>query len=111
MTTSPSPIKPPINLICKIEKAINVSTLNIITIEHRGGKPLDLDAEVIVTFNRTTERFLINDYINNESKKNGVFNIGEQVVYPAGDTTNQNVTISVVDKHSNSLIMLVEIQG
>jgi hypothetical protein len=103
LTISPSPTKPSVNLICKFEK-------NNITLEHRGGKTLDLDTEIIVTINDTTERFIVNDYMNNESRENGVWNIGERVVYPTGDVTDLKVSVSVIDIHTNSVIMLVVLQ-
>ena len=104
LNVSPSPISPSVNLICTLEK-------NNITLEHRGGKTLDLDTEIIVTFNGTTERFIVNDYMNNESRENGIWNIGERVVYPTGDVTDLEVSASVVDVHSNSVIMMVVLQG
>jgi hypothetical protein len=100
---SPSPIKPSVNLICTLEK-------NNITLKHCGGKTLDLDTEIITNINGTTTKFIVNDYMNNGSRKNGVWNIGEQVVYPAGNVTNKKVSASVVDKHSNSVILSVVLQ-
>jgi len=103
LTISPSPTKPSVNLIGKFEK-------NNIILEHRGGKILDLDTQIIVTINDTTESFIINDYMNNESRENGVWNIGERVVYPTGDVTDLKVSVSVIDIHTNSVIMLVVLQ-
>ncbi len=103
LTISPSPITPAVNLICKFEK-------NNITLEHRGGKTLDLDTEIIVTTNGTNETLTVNDYMNNESKENGVWNIGERVVYPAGDITDLKVSVTVVDVYSNSVIMMAVLQ-
>ena len=103
LIVSPSPIRPSVNLICTLEK-------NNITLEHRGGKTLDLDTEIIVTTNGTNETLTINDYMNNESKENGVWNIGERVVYPAGDITDLKVSVTVVDVYSNSVIMMAVLQ-
>ena len=103
LTVSPSPIRPSVNLICTVEK-------NNITLEHRGGKTLDLDTEIIVTTNGTNETLTVNDYMNNESKENGVWNIGERVVYPAGDITDLKVSVTVVDVYSNSVIMMAVLQ-
>lgn len=103
LIVSPSPIRPSVNLICTVEK-------NNITLEHRGGKTLDLDTEIIVTTNGTNETLTVNDYMNNESKENGVWNIGERVVYPAGDITDLKVSVTVVDVYSNSVIMMAVLQ-
>ena len=103
LMVSPFPTRPSVNLICTVEK-------NNITLEHRGGKTLDLDTEIIVTTNGTNETLTVNDYMNNESKENGVWNIGERVVYPAGDITDLKVSVTVVDVYSNSVIMMAVLQ-
>ena len=103
LIVSPSPTRPSVNLICTVEK-------NNIILEHRGGKTLDLDTEIIVTTNGTNETLTVNDYMNNESKENGVWNIGERVVYPAGDITDLKVLVTVVDVYSNSVIMMAVLQ-
>ena len=110
LTTSPSPIKPAANIICKIEKDIKTSITDIIVLEHRGGESLDLDTEVTVSINGTTNRFIVKDYLNNKSKENGEWNVGEKVTYPSGNLTNIEVAISVIEIHSNSLIMSVVFQ-
>jgi len=103
LTVSPYPTKPSVNLICTLEN-------NNITLEHRGGKTLDLDTEITVNINGTNEKFIVNNYINNTFKENGVWNMGERVIYPTGDVTDLKVSVSVVDKHSNSVIMMVVLQ-
>jgi FlaG/FlaF family flagellin (archaellin) len=103
-TIYPSSSRPSVNLICSAEK-------NNIIIEHRGGKTLDLDTKLTVAINGTNNKFIVGDYLNNKSRDNGVWNIGEQVVLPVGDITDKNISISVVDVHSNSLIMMVILLG
>jgi len=103
MTIYPNSISPSVNLICSYDE-------NNIIIENRGGKTLDLDTKFIVTIDGISEKFAIYDYLNSESKDNGIWNIGEQVVYPIGDITDKNVSLSVIDVHSNSVIMMVNVQ-
>jgi hypothetical protein len=103
-TIYPSSIRPSVNLICSVEK-------NEIIIEHRGGKTLDLDTKFTVTIAGTNEKFTVGDYLNNKSRDNGVWNIGEQVVLPVGDITDKNVSVSIIDVHSNSIIMMVVLHG
>jgi hypothetical protein len=83
---------------------------NNITIDHRGGKGLDLQTKFIVTINGTAQTFIVNDYLTNKSKDNNVWNIGEKVVCPIGSTLNKIVSVSVVDVHSNSIIVMVDLQ-
>lgn len=103
LTVSPYPTKPSVNLICTLEN-------NNITLDHRGGKTLDLETEITVTINGTNEKFIVNNYINNTFKENGVWNIGERVIYPTEDVTDLKVSVSVFDIRSNSVVMTVVLQ-
>ncbi len=104
LTMYPASSSPSVNLICSIED-------NNVTLEHRGGKSLDLNTELILNVDSVNNKFTVGDYLSNESKENGVWNIGERVVYPVGDITDKKVSLSVVDKKSNSVIMMVVFQG
>lgn len=103
MTIYPISATPSVNIICSFNDS------NII-IEHRGGKTLDLDTKFIVTIDGSGEKFTVKDYLSSEFKANDVWNVGEQVVYPVGDITNKKVSVSVIDEHSNSVIMMVNIK-
>ena len=106
LTIYPSPTRPSVDLICSIDE-----NNNNIKIEHCGGETLDLDTEFILTIAETNEKFTAGDYLNNESKNNRVWNIGERIVYPVGNITDMKGSISVVDIHSNSVILMVVFQG
>jgi hypothetical protein len=102
-TIYPSSASPSVNLICLAEE-------NKIIIEHRGGKTLDLDIKFIVTIDGTNEEFKVGDYLNNEFKIDGIWNIGERVELPVGNITDKKVTLTGVDIHSNSVILMVFLQ-
>jgi hypothetical protein len=104
MTIYPISTSPSVNLICSFDN-------NSLIIEHRGGKTLDLDTKIIVTIDGTSYNFVIYDYLNNASKENDKWNIGEQVVYPIGEIKDKKVSLSVIDVHSNSVIMMINVQG
>ena len=104
LTIYPSSTRPAVNIICSMDENDNI------TIEHCGGKKLDLDTEVSITIAETNERFTVGDYLNNESKNNGVWDVGEKVVYPVENIIDKMVSVSVIDKHSNSLIMTIGFQ-
>ncbi|KYK22425.1 hypothetical protein AYK24_02325 [Thermoplasmatales archaeon SG8-52-4] len=104
LTLYPAASSPSVNLICSFED-------NNVTLEHRGGKSLNLKTELILSIDSVVDKFVVGDYLNIEAKDNGLWNIGERVIYPVGDITDKNVSLSVVDKHSNSVIMLVVFQG
>jgi len=102
-TIYPASSSPCVNLIC----SLNDSN---ITIEHRGGKDLDLQTKFIVTINGTAQTYVVNDYLTSKSKENNVWNIGERVVCPIGSTINKVVSVSVIDIRSNSIIVMADLQ-
>lgn len=106
LTIYPSSTKPSVNFICSVDE----NNENI-TIEHCGGKELDLDTEIQISINATNDKISVRDYLNNESKKNGEWNVGERVVYPVEDITDKMVSVSVIDKESNSVIMMIGFQA
>jgi hypothetical protein len=104
LTIYPLSSSPSVNLICSVED-------NNFTLEHRGGKTLDLNTKFIIKIDSSINNFTAGDYLSIESKDDGVWNIGERVVYPVGDITNKKVSLSVVDIESNSVIMMLGFQG
>ena len=103
VTVSPNPAQPSVNLICTLDN-------ENITFEHRGGETLDLETVITVTIDDVNNKFIVDNYINNDFKQDGKWNVGERVIYPTGDVTNLKVSVSVVDKLSNSVIMMIDLQ-
>ncbi len=103
VTIYPSDSRPSVNLIGTIEN-------NNITLDHRGGKTLDLNVEIIVSINGTDNRFTVNEYIEDRFKNDGKWDCGERLIYPAGDVENLNVEVTVVDPQSKSVIMMAKLQ-
>jgi hypothetical protein len=106
LTIYPTSIRPSVDLICLVDENNN----NII-IEHHGGKTLDLDTKFSMTIDEVNNKFTVGDYLDIKSKDNGVWNIGEQLIYPVGDITDKRVSVSVIDIHSNSVILMVVFNG
>ena len=106
LTIYPSSPRPSVNIICSVDE----NNLNI-TLEHCGGKQLELDTEIQITINETNEKFIVEDYLNNDSKENGAWDVGERVKYPVEDISNKMVSVSVVDKESNAVIMMIGFQA
>jgi hypothetical protein len=103
VTVSPNPAQPSVDLICTLDN-------ENITVEHRGGETLDLDTIITVTINDVKEEFVVEKHMVNKFKEDGVWNIGERVNYSTGDVTDLKVSVSVVDKSSNSVIMMADLQ-
>jgi len=82
---------------------------NQIIVTHRGGEPLDLDTELIINLGGNSSRFKIGDFLDNKSKDDGVWSLGEKIVYPIEYNFDYSVypkvEINVIDKVSNSIIM------
>ena len=78
-----------------------------IIIEHHSGEALSLDAEIMVGETNNMNSFAVGDFLDDESKKDGVWNIGERIVYPFEyNISRTQVEIMTVDTVSNSLILM-----
>jgi uncharacterized repeat protein (TIGR01451 family)/flagellin-like protein len=103
--SAPAPTPPIIaNIAGKIEE-------NCILLEHRGGETLGLDTEISITIDGSTINMTVGDYLDNKSKDDGVWGLGERMVYPIKiDVLDLNkkpqAEIVVVDRDSNSLVMV-----
>jgi len=95
LSSSPSPY---VKIIGKIEG-------NNIILDHRGGEALGLDTAFFVTIGDSTQNFIVSDYLNNESKANERWNVGERVVYPAENISGLRIVITVIDVESDSIVM------
>ena len=79
---------------------------NQIILMHRGGEALGLDTVVFVTIGGSKQSFTVGDFLDNESKEDGVWGLGERMVYPPGeDVWGLQVEVSVVDVESNSIVL------
>jgi uncharacterized repeat protein (TIGR01451 family) len=78
-----------------------------IIIEHHSGEALSLDTEIMVGEINNMDSFAVGDLLDDESKKDGVWNIGERIVYPFKyNISRTQVEIMTVDTVSNSLILI-----
>jgi hypothetical protein len=103
-----NPSSPAVNLVGLVDEG------NII-IEHRGGETLHLETKIILVFTRLEigdirVNFTARDYLDGDSLSNRLWNIGEKIVYDPSQVIKDNiayyqVTCTVVDVESNSVIM------
>lgn len=77
---------------------------NKIIIEHGYGPSLGLDTSCTVDIGGKTTNFTAEDLLNPDSRENGLWDIGERLVYEPDDITYLYVSVQVVDKKSNSLL-------
>lgn len=100
-----SPSSPSTNLVGMVEG-------EYLLIEHRGGKALDLGTKVSLTIgDNISEIITVGAYLNNESKEDNRWGIGEWFVYQDSDITGKKVGIAVVDVESDSVILIETFQG
>ena len=100
-----SPSSPSTNLVGMVEG-------EYLLIEHRGGKALDLGTKVSLTIGDNMSKIIIvGDYLNNESKGDNRWGIGEWFVYQNNNITGKKVGIAVVDVESDSVILIETFQG
>ncbi|HEC81458.1 MAG TPA: hypothetical protein ENI42_03415, partial [Thermoplasmatales archaeon] len=100
---SPHPT-PSANIIFRVEE-------NSITLNHCGGKALRTDTKLLITIDDTCLNMTIAEGLDSESKKDGVWNMGERVTIPTGDISGKQITINVVDTGSNSILMTGKLPG
>jgi len=78
-----------------------------IIIEHHSGEALSLDTEILIGGSDDANSFFVRDFLDDESKSDEVWNIGERIVYPFEyNISCTQVEIMTVDTESNSLILI-----
>jgi uncharacterized repeat protein (TIGR01451 family) len=98
-TYSPPPIT---NIAGKIEE-------NNILLEHRGGEQLDIYSDILIMMSGKTMIMRIEDYLDSESKEDGLWGPSEKIIYPLSYDFDllkyPQADIIVVDKNSDSVLM------
>ena len=78
-----------------------------IIIEHHSGEALSLDTEILIGGSDDANSFIVRDFLDDESKSDGVWNIGERIVYPFKyNISCTQVEIMTVDIESNSVVLM-----
>jgi uncharacterized repeat protein (TIGR01451 family) len=81
---------------------------NQIILTHEGGEPLDINTEIYLTTAEETEKMVIADYLDDESKENGFWDFSEEFVYlltfEFDYVTYPDVGVYAVDKNSESIV-------
>ena len=103
--TYPTPLPPPqVEIIGRIEQG------NIVLL-HSGGDSLKLDTKLLVNISDTTYLITVGDCLDYQSKQNGKWDISEQVVYtPTINITNLHVDATIIDRDTDTVLMMIIIQ-
>ena len=76
-----------------------------IVLEHRGGEPVSLDTSISIAIGGKTENLIAKNWLSAQALANGVWNIGERIVYPFEYEDSSYITadITAVDPEANAI--------
>ena len=102
LSAPPPKVSPIVNIASKLED-------NDIILEHRGGEPLSLDTKITMIIGGKIENLKIGDFMDEESKEDNAWSLGERVVYPISFDfdyeKNGQAEFVVSDVENNVVIM------
>ena len=81
-----------------------------IILEHRGGEPLDLDTRVLITIGDERIPKNVSVLLDDDFKEDNFWNIGEFCNYASDNIAGNQVTVTIVDILSNSVVMMGTLQ-
>ena len=96
---SPTAATPSANIVFTVEN-------DNITINHCGGIALGLDTKILITTDSESMNATADDGLDDKYKDDGLWGIGERLVFPFGNLSGERITITVIDVESNSLVMM-----
>jgi hypothetical protein len=108
LLSAPTPVESPaIQVIASLDE--QNENYNI-TVQHRGGDPVDANARFFVEIAGIRQEGILKDFIQNNNEQSDYWNFGEQLVYPLDNITGLQLDMGIADKHSNSLVLLGTLQ-
>ena len=110
LLSTPTPhVSPAVDMIAGIQE---VNGNYSITIEHRGGEPIDVYSRFIVDIAGIRQPVTqLKEYIHHNSNE-GSWDFGEQIIYPVEENlSGLQVDAGIAEVHSNSLILLSTLQN
>ena len=82
---------------------------NQLILMHRGGEPLDLDTDFVLNIGGKSLSFKVEDFLDSSSKEDGVWSIGEKIIYPIeydfDYSEYPDLKVNIIDDFSNSIVM------
>ena len=83
---------------------------NQIILSHRGGEPLDLNTDLVLDIGGQKKSFKVGDFLDDKSKEDGVWSLGENIVYPLNYDFDYSiypqVGLNIIDENSNSIVLM-----
>ena len=87
---------------------------NCLLLEHRGGEPLPLETQITLTSDMGMSKTIIvgeSNYLDEEAKLDNQWGIGEWLVYQDNELVDREITITVIDVRSNSIVLTGLLRG
>ena len=79
---------------------------NNIILTHRGGESLPLESEVVFTIAVTQLNFTAGQLLDNKSKQDGLWTVGELLVYSGTNLSGLRVEATVVDVKDDTTLLM-----
>jgi len=107
LTIPYSPPTPSVNIICQIDDGD-------IVLSHYGGKALNLDSKIVLIVDgQLVDSITAGDYLYNDFNGDGLWSMGEKVVFSYADLVSggEQIEVNIFDIGSNSLVMTGIVKG
>jgi uncharacterized repeat protein (TIGR01451 family) len=83
---------------------------NHVVLTHRWGEPLSLDTEVFIVYKGSNNSLVVGDYLDGDSRSNGLWDLGEKLFYPVPDdfdyVAHPDINISLFDNMGNNIVFI-----
>lgn len=79
---------------------------NNVVLTHRGGRPLSLESEIVLTIAGTQLNFTAEQLLDEESKQDGYWTVGERIIHNGTNLTGLRVEATVVDTKTDTTLLM-----
>jgi uncharacterized repeat protein (TIGR01451 family) len=83
---------------------------NNVILTHKWGESLALNTEVFLTWEGHNDSIIVGDFLDSESRENGLWDLGEKIYYPVADDfdyeKHPNIEVMLVDENGKNLVFI-----
>jgi len=79
---------------------------NNVILTHRGGESLPLESEIVLTIGGTQLNFTAGQLLDNKSKQDELWTVGELLVYSGTNLTGLRVEATVIDVKDDTTLLM-----
>jgi hypothetical protein len=92
-----SPAPPTIQILCTTSE-------NSVELYHRGGAPLAIDSPIRLIHQDQQMNFTIGDYLDNQSKHDSFWTMGESLTIPIPNLNGDECEITLINSKNNAVV-------